>query len=59
MAWERDIAIEQLHELGYEFGQKIKPTDKIESHESEDDIIQQKIDKLKESKDGSDDTKSM
>jgi hypothetical protein len=21
--WERDIAIEQLHELGYEFGQKI------------------------------------
>ena len=23
VAWERDIAIEQLHELGYEFGQKI------------------------------------
>lgn len=24
VAWERDIAIEQLHELGYEFGQKIE-----------------------------------
>ena len=23
--WERDIAIEQLHELGYELGQKIEP----------------------------------
>lgn len=23
VAWERDIAINQLHELGYEFGQKI------------------------------------
>ena len=23
VAWERDIAIEQLHELGYEFGEKI------------------------------------
>ena len=22
--WERDIAIEQLHDLGYEFGQKVK-----------------------------------
>lgn len=21
--WERDVAIEQLHELGYEFGEKI------------------------------------
>ena len=28
VAWERDIAIEQLHELGYEFGQKIEPTTK-------------------------------
>ena len=24
VAWERDIAIKQLHELGYEFGQKIE-----------------------------------
>lgn len=24
VAWERDIAIEQLHELGYEFGEKIE-----------------------------------
>lgn len=23
--WERDIAVEQLHELGYELGQKIEP----------------------------------
>lgn len=28
VAKERDIAIEQLHELGYEFGQKIKSTTK-------------------------------
>lgn len=28
VAKERDIAIEQLHELGYEFGQKIEPTTK-------------------------------
>ena len=28
VAWERDVAIEQLHELGYEFGQKIEPTTK-------------------------------
>ena len=27
--WERDIAIEQLHELGYELGQKIEPCDAI------------------------------
>ena len=27
VAWERDIAIEQLHELGYEFGQKIDSND--------------------------------
>lgn len=26
VAKERDIAIEQLHELGYEFGEKIEPT---------------------------------
>ena len=26
--WERDIAIQQLHELGYELGQKIEPTTK-------------------------------
>ena len=24
VAWERDIAIEQLHELGYEFGEKVR-----------------------------------
>jgi hypothetical protein len=23
VAWERDIAIKQLHELGYEFGEKV------------------------------------
>lgn len=28
--WERDIAIEQLHELGYELGEKIKKDDKAE-----------------------------
>lgn len=28
VAWERDIAIQQLHELGYEFGQKIETTTK-------------------------------
>ena len=27
VAWERDVAIEQLHELGYEFGQKIVSND--------------------------------
>lgn len=27
VAWERDIAIKQLHELGYEFGQKIDSND--------------------------------
>ena len=27
--WERDIAIEQLHELGYELGQKIEPCDAV------------------------------
>ena len=27
VAWERDIAIEQLHELEYEFGQKIHSSD--------------------------------
>ena len=26
--WERDIAIDQLHELGYEFGEKIRAEDK-------------------------------
>lgn len=26
VAWERDIAIQQLHELGYEFGEKIEST---------------------------------
>lgn len=29
VAWERDIAIGQLNELGYEFGQKIE----VEKHE--------------------------
>lgn len=27
VAWERDMAIEQLHELGYEFGEKIDSND--------------------------------
>lgn len=29
VAWERDIAIEQLQELGYSFGEKIEPTFKV------------------------------
>ena len=31
--WERDVAIEQLHELGYELGQKIEPCDDAISRE--------------------------
>ena len=31
---ERDIAIEQLHELGYEFGQKIEPCDDVVSRQA-------------------------
>ena len=31
--WERDIAIEQLHELGYELGQKIDSCDNAVSRE--------------------------
>lgn len=31
VARERDVAIQQLHELGYEFGQKIEPTTKNDS----------------------------
>lgn len=31
---ERDIAIEQLHELGYEFGQKIEPCDDAVSRDA-------------------------
>lgn len=32
--WERDIAIEQLHELGYELGQKIEPCDDVVSRQA-------------------------
>ena len=32
--WERDIAIEQLKELGYDFGQKIEPCDYTISHDA-------------------------
>lgn len=32
--WERDIAIEQLHELGYELGQKIEPCEDAISREA-------------------------
>ena len=32
--WERDIAIEQLHELGYELGQKIESCDDAISREA-------------------------
>lgn len=32
VAWERDIAIKQLHDLGYEFGQKIDSNDVIVSN---------------------------
>lgn len=35
---ERDIAIEQLHELGYEFGQKIEPCDDVVSRQAVLDI---------------------
>lgn len=31
---ERDIAIEQLHELGYEWGQKIEPCDDVVSRQA-------------------------
>lgn len=37
--WERDIAIEQLHELGYEWGQKIEPCDDAISREAVLDIL--------------------
>ena len=37
--WERDIAIEQLHELGYELGQKIEPCDDAISREAVDKYI--------------------
>lgn len=30
VAWERDIAIEQLHDLGYEFGEKIREAETCE-----------------------------
>lgn len=29
VAWERDIALEQLRELGYSFGEKIEPSFKV------------------------------
>ena len=32
--WERDIAIEQLHELGYELGQKIEPCEDAVSRQA-------------------------
>lgn len=32
--WERDIAIEQLNELGYELGQKIEPCDDVVSRDA-------------------------
>ena len=37
--WERDIAIEQLHELGYEWGQKIEPCDDAISRQAVLDIV--------------------
>ena len=40
---ERDIAIEQLHELGYEFGQKIEPCDDVVSRESVKELIKSGI----------------
>lgn len=36
--WERDIAIEQLHELGYEFGQKIEPSGDLIRRQAMDEI---------------------
>jgi len=36
---ERDIAIEQLHELGYEFGQKIEPCEDAISREAVCNIV--------------------
>lgn len=41
VAWERDIAIEQLKELGYEFGQKIEPT-------TENDLVSSIVEKISE-----------
>lgn len=37
--WERDIAIEQLHELGYELGQKIEPCEDCISREEAKNCI--------------------
>lgn len=37
--WERDIAIGQLKELGYSFGQKIEPCNDVISREAVDDIL--------------------
>ena len=37
--WERDIAIRQLKELGYEFGQKIEPCEDAISREDAKEII--------------------
>lgn len=34
MAWERDVAIEQLKELGYEFGEKIRTSDNCVSRQA-------------------------
>ena len=41
--WERDIAIEQLHELGYELGQKIEPCeDAISRADAQTEIMMSK-----------------
>lgn len=37
VAWERDIAIEQLHDLGYEFGEKIREADCCEHKWNKED----------------------
>ena len=39
VAWERDVAIEQLKELGYSFGEKIKTSDDCVSRQAVIDLI--------------------
>lgn len=40
--WERDTAIEQLHELGYGLGQKIEPCDDCVSRQAVIDMVRKK-----------------
>ena len=56
VAKERDIAIQQLHELGYDFGQKIEPTPKNDlvidtfTHEIETEIEYKLLKRIREAR---------